>query len=62
MSQHSGHQHRKRALAQSSGSELVLWCPTCKGQITRVKGQVSVPRLAFLEVKHQLKCTPKEKM
>ena len=60
MSQHLGHQHRKRALAQSSGSELVLWCPTCKQQITRVKGQVSVPRLAYLEVKHNEKCAKKE--
>lgn len=59
MSQRLEHPHRKRALAQSSGNELVLWCPDCKGQIVRVKGQVSVPRLAYLEVKHREKCLAK---
>ena len=56
----SGHRHPKRALAHAAGGELVLWCPSCKQQIARLRGQVSLPRLALAEVKHIDKCHKKE--
>jgi hypothetical protein len=44
--------HRTRALLQAAGGELILWCPSCRSQITRVKDQVTLPTLALAEVLH----------
>lgn len=51
-----GHRHPKRALLHSAAGEIVLWCPSCKQQIVRTKGQVTLPRLALAEFNHIGKC------
>lgn len=56
---HTHENRRPRALVHASDGEIVLWCPVCRGQILRVRGQISVPRLAVSEVRHIAKCIPR---
>lgn len=51
-----GGKRRLRALVEAVGHDLVFWCPNCAGQIARVKGQVALPTLALVEVKHINEC------
>lgn len=53
---HDHSKRRPRALLQAAGGELILWCPSCRTQITRVRDQVTLPSLALAEVTHVRTC------